>query len=125
MENVLRKLTEEEKQKITYVLNDIFNEDLPDESSEDEYTTEYDILMKKKEEEFKLSLLQDNDSHQIEVLLDLCEKYIKRKAEPDGVTFSVEFTFLVIYDMWLNKSPGWPVMHNPEWENWNKLKEKS
>jgi hypothetical protein len=29
-----------------------------------------------------------------------------------------------MYDMWLNKSTCWPVGNNPEWDEWEKLKEK-
>jgi len=28
----------------------------------------------------------------------------------------------VMWDMWLNKSAVWPVGHNPEWDEWEKLK---
>jgi hypothetical protein len=27
-----------------------------------------------------------------------------------------------MYDMWLNNSAVWPVIHNPEWNEWKKLR---
>ena len=48
----IRKLTEEEKQKIIFVINDLLSEDIPEEP------TEYGVLMKQKLEEFTASFLQ-------------------------------------------------------------------
>ena len=50
MEKSLRKLTEDEIQKITSVLNEFFLAYPSVEPSEDEYITEYDIFMKKKKQ---------------------------------------------------------------------------
>ena len=122
MEKMVRKLTEEEKQKIMNVIDDFSAEYFIDEFPESEYITEYDVLMKEKEEEWKLSLLKDNEPSQIEALLEICEQYIEEKKNPKS--FGIEFGLIMMYDMWLNKSNVWPVMHNPEWEEWNKLKEK-
>jgi hypothetical protein len=111
----LRKLTEEEKQKSLYVINDFFAIYFPDKSPDSEYITEYDILMKKKEEEYKLRLLRDNTPSEIDALMESCDNYIKEKNEPNETGFTA-FSFIMTYDMWLNKYHGWPVMHNPEWE---------
>ncbi|MHC6202061.1 hypothetical protein ACYULU_02585 [Breznakiellaceae bacterium SP9] len=108
---IVRKLTNEEKQKIIFVVNNLLSEDLPDEP------TEYDVLMKQKVEEFILELLKDNKPSQIEALLEMCEGYFKEGSFSD-------FGLIMMYDMWLNKSLCWPVGYNPEWEEWNKLKEK-
>ena len=110
----LRKLSEEEKEKITFVVNDFFGKIFYD-SPDPEYITEFDIFMKEKLEEFKLSLLKDNEPLQIEALMYLCEDHIK---EGPGLSF------LIWWEMWLNKSLSWPVRHNPEWEEWEKLKDK-
>jgi len=120
METSLRKLTEEEKQKIIYVYNDFFNECLPDETPESEYITEYDVLMKKKQEEYIQVLLETDEPDQIEALLETCDDYIIEKDE-SGLSV---FVMMMGYDMWLHKSPVWPVKHNPEQEKWDKLKEK-
>lgn len=118
MENkILRKLTEEEKQKIKFVVNDVLSEDLPEEP------TEYDVLMKQKQKEFILNLLKDDEPEQIDALLEMCEEYIKK----DGTAFpgfGSTLALMAMYDMWLNNSLLWPVGHNPEWEEWEKLKEK-
>jgi hypothetical protein len=113
---VLIKLTEEQKQKIVYVINDVLSEAFTEDS------TEYDILMREKFEEFKLHLLEDDEPSQIDALLEMCEKYIEEKKTQKS-TFS-GFGFIMMYDMWLNKSAVWPVLYNPEWEEWKKLKEK-
>lgn len=118
----LQKLTEEEKQKVIYVLDDFFSES-SDESSDSEYITEYDILMEQKNEEFKNFLLEDNTPEQIEALLELCDKYIKERKETKEYPLTA-FAFTIMYDMWLNKSGIWPVPFNPEWENWKKLRDK-
>jgi len=121
----LQKLTEEQKEKIMKVLNDFSKEYFVDEFPDAEYITEYDILMKQKEDEWKLSLLEDSEPDQIEALLEFCDKYMEGKKNPKSIeSFSSEFVFIVMYDMWLNKSCVWPVMHNPEWDEWDKLKDK-
>jgi uncharacterized protein (UPF0305 family) len=104
------------------VFHDLESEYFSDEDSNSEYITEYDILMKQKEEEFKNHLLEDNEPSQIEALLKMCDEYIKDKETHEN-PFSA-FGFIVMYDMWLNKSPIWPVLFNPEWEEWDKLKDK-
>jgi hypothetical protein len=120
---VLKKLTEEQKQKIINVMNDFSAIYFPDDSAESEYITEYDILMKEKKEEFKLDLLKDDEPSQIDALMEMCEGYLEEKKNPKEIGLSV-FGFIMMYDMWLNKSAVWPVRYNPEWEKWNKLKEK-
>jgi hypothetical protein len=112
----LRKLNDEEKQKVTFVLNDLLSEDIPEEQ------TEYDVLMKQKLEEFISSCLKDDEPEQIEALLEMCENHLNENKNGEG-SFS-GFGLIVMYDMWLNKSGVWPVGYNPEWEEWNKLKEK-
>jgi hypothetical protein len=99
----LQKLTEEEKQQILYVFNDlgIFS----DEDSDSEYITEYDILMKQKHEEFKNYLLEDNTPDNIQSLLEMCDDYIKDKETHEG-PFSA-LALVSMYDMWLNESPMW------------------
>lgn len=120
----LQKLTEEQKKKIMDVLEDFSSIYFADEFPDAEYITEYDILMKRKEEEWKLHFLEDNTPSSIEALLELCDEYMENKNNPKSISsFSVDFSFIVNYDMWLNNSGVWPVMHNPEWEKWEKLKE--
>ena len=119
----MRKLTKEEKQKILFVMNDFFSIYSLAESSESEYITEFDILMKKKEEEYKQLLLEDSDPSTIDALLELCEDYIKEKNDPT-INGSTDFVLVMMYDMWINNSHVWPVKHNPEWEKWDKLKDK-
>jgi hypothetical protein len=119
----LQKLTEEQKQKISSVLDDFSSIYFVDESPDSEYITEYDILMKQKEEEWKLHFLEDNTHSSIESLLEVCDEYIENKKNPkSNGSIAVDFSFIVNYDMWLNKSAIWPVMHNPEWKEWEKLK---
>jgi len=123
MEKLLRKLTEDEKQKIIYTMNDYFAKYSLDESSESEYITEYDILMRKKEEEFKLHLLNDNEPYEIDALMEMCEDYINNMENPKEKALCA-LTFSIMYDMWINNSFVWSVMHSPEWEEWNNLKDK-
>jgi len=111
-----RRLTEEEKQKIVFVVNDLFSEDFPDEPSE------YDVLMKKKLQEFTNILLKNDDSSDIEELIEMCEEYIN--GDRNASTFGLCLGLAASYDMWLNNSPVWPVPYNPEWDEWGKLKEK-
>ena len=118
----LQKLTEEQKQKILSVLDDFSSIYFVDESPDAEYTTEYDILMKRKEEEWKLHFLEDNIPSEIDALLKMCDEYEEEKKTPK--IFGVEFGLIMNYDMWLNNSSVWPVMHNPEWKKWEKLKKR-
>ena len=111
MKKLLRKLTEEEKQRIAYVVNDLLAEDLP------ETPNKYDLFMKEKLDEFTSLLLQDNIVSEIEALLELCEDYIRDEGNSFG-----GLGLIMMYDMWLNKSSVWPVPYNPEWEEWDKLK---
>ena len=62
--------------------------------------------------EFKESLLSDDDPGQIKALMSLCQDLQKEES-------FAEFGFIVMYDMWLNKSPIWPVPYNPMWKWWN------
>ena len=110
-EKPLRKLTEEERQKVISVVNNLILLDLPDEE------TEYDVLMRQKLEEFKLLILKDDEPYQIEALLSVCDEYLKGDM-------LAGLAFVMMYDVWLNKSPVWPVGKNPEWEEWEKLKSK-
>ena len=112
MEKVtIRKLTEEEKQKIIFVMKDLFSDDIPEEP------TEYDVLMKQKLEEFTAIYLKDDEPSQIESLLEMCDEHIK------GEGFS-ELGFIISYDMWINESAVWPTVPNPKWKEWEKLKKK-
>ena len=107
------KLTEEQKQKIISVLNDLLF-DIPEEPVDPEYITEYDMLMEKKEEEFKLRFLQD-DYPDRETLIEVCDDYL------NGNTWS-GFGLVMLYDMWINECPFWPT-NNPElWNKWEGLK---
>jgi hypothetical protein len=102
MENVtIRKLTEEEKQKIIFVIKDLLSEDIPEEP------TEYDVLMKQKLEEFTAIYLKDDEPSQIEERLEIFDKYIK------GETL-YRLGLIVAYDMWINESHVWPIGPNPE-----------
>jgi len=117
-----RKLTNEEKQKVNYVLNDFFD-GIQEYPSDPKYITEYDILMEQKDNEFKLLFLKDNEPSKIDVIMDFCDQYIEEKKNPETL-FGVEFGLIVKYDMWINECSFWPT-NNPElWEKWNKLKKK-
>jgi len=112
MEKVtIRKLTEEEKQKIIFVINDLLSDDIPKEP------TEYDVLMKQKLEEFTAIYLKDDEPSRIESLLEICDDHIK------GESFS-SLGLIMAYDMWINESPVFPTVPNPKWEEWEKLKKK-
>ena len=115
------KLTEEQKIKILSVINEVlFNE--PEEPSDPEYITEYDILMQKKEEEYKQYLLKDEESSQIEQLIEMCDEYLCEKENPQNRNFGSEFGLIMMYDMWINECSFWPT-NNPElWDKWNELK---
>ena len=115
------KLTEEQKVKIIGVINEVlFNE--PEEPSDPEYITEYDILMQKKEEEFKQYLLRDEESSQIESISEMCNKYLDEKKNQHNRNFGSEFGLIMMYDMWINECSFWPT-NNPElWDKWNELK---
>ena len=106
----LRKLTDEEKQKVTLVVTEVLSEDLPVEQ------TEYDVLMKEKLDEFISCLLADDEPEQVGALLEMCEDYLANNGNFSG------FGIIVMYDMWINKSAIWPVGPNQEWEEWEKLK---
>ena len=115
------KLTEEQKIKILSVINEVlFNE--PEEPSDPEYITEYDILMQKKEEEYKQYLLKDEESSQIEQLIEMCDEYLYEKENSKNRNFGSEFGLIMMYDMWINECSFWPT-NNPElWNKWNELK---
>ena len=113
MEKVtIRKLTEEEKQKIIFVINDLLSDDIPEEP------TEYDVLMKQKLEKFTASFLQEIEPSQIEEHMEMCDEYIK------GEGLSTAFVLTMAYDMWINESAVWPTAPNPKWKEWEKLKKK-
>jgi len=119
-EKIIRKLTEEERQKVNYVLNDFFSI-YKEEPSDPEYITEYDILMELKEDEFKLLFLNDNEPSRIDDIMEMCEKYIKEKENQEGF-FGVEFGLIMEYDMWINECPFWPTNNPKLWKRWDKLK---
>ena len=117
MENVkLRKLTNEEKQKVIFVVNDLFSEDIPEE------LTEYDLLMKQKLDEFTLKLLKDDEPSQIDSLLEMCEEYITEKKNEEA-SFSA-FGLLIMYDMWINECSFWPTNNPKLWKEWDELKKR-
>ena len=109
----LSKLTEREKQKIRYVINDLLYKDIPEEP------TEYDVLMNKKIEDFTDVLCKENDPSQIEDLLKMCNEYIF------NVSFAgTGFGIIMMYDMWLNECAFWPTNNPKLWKKWEKLKKK-
>ena len=59
--------------------------------------------------EFKEFLPGDSESEQIEALIGMCEDLIKEESFGG-------FCFIVMYDMWINKSIIWPVPYNPMWK---------
>ena len=73
--------------------------------------------MKQKLEEFSAIYLKDDEPSQIEALLEMCDKHI----EGEGVS---GLGLIMMYDMWINGSAVWPVLHNPKWKEWEKLKKK-
>jgi len=109
-----RKPTEEEKEKIAFVVNDFLAEvyKLPEEP------TEYDVLIRKKVDEFKESLFEEDEPYQVEALVELSNSYIDTNG--GGLD---KLVWTAMFDMWVNKSPVWPVPPNPEWKEWEKLKE--
>jgi hypothetical protein len=111
LKSKLSKLRKLRNIQTLFVVNALLSEDLPEEP------TEYDVLMKQKLEEFTSELLQKEEPAQVKADLKMCKEYIH------GEPFA-GFGLIVWYDMWLNESPGWPVMHNPKWEEWEKLKAK-
>ena len=94
MEGSIRKLTDEERQKVTFVINDFFEKYILRESSNPKYITEYDVLMKEKHEAFKQSFLKDNTSSEIASLMEICDNYIKDDNDPDSMLFT-EFCLIV------------------------------
>jgi hypothetical protein len=117
----MKILTEEQKKKIIGVLDDVlFN--TPEEPTDPEYITEYDLLMEKKEEEFKLYLLGDEESLEIESLIEMCDKYLEEKENPQNVSFGSEFGLIMMYDMWINECPFWPTNNPDLWKEWEELK---
>ena len=78
--------------------------------------------MEKKDEEFKLHLLKDDKSSNIESLIEICDKYLEEKKNPENKSFGSEFGLIMMYDMWINECSFWPT-NNPElWNRWNELK---
>ena len=115
------KLTEEQKEKIIGVLDEVLFND-KEEPSDSEYITEYDILMKNKEKEFKILMTKDDEHSNIESIIDMCDEYLKEKKNSQDKIFGIEFGLIMKYDMWINECSCWPT-NNPElWEEWNKLK---
>ena len=122
MENSLRKLTEEERQKVIFVMNDFFEKNIPHEPSNPKYITEYDVLMKEKDEAFKQSFLKDNEPSEIASLMEICDNYIK---EENGEGFpATTFGLIMQYDMFINECPFWPTNNPKLWNKWAKLKKK-
>jgi hypothetical protein len=124
MEESLRKLTEDEKQKVISVLNDFFSEYFHEEPCKSGYITEYDVLMKEKEEEFKLRFLEDNESSEIDIILKMCDEYLEEKENPQKKVFGAAFGLIMQYDMWLNECPFWPTNNPKLWKKWERLKKK-
>jgi hypothetical protein len=120
----LLELTIDQKQIVLNVINDFYDVYFTENPKKSKYTTEYDILMKKKDDEFKQYLLKDKTSCQIDALMEMCNNYLEEKASPEKNIFGAEFGIIIKYDMWLNKSAIWPVYYNPEWKEWDKLKKK-
>lgn len=109
MENNPKILTEEQKQKITIFLDKFFSDD---ELTDNEYITEYDILMEQKNNEFKMILLRDHT----ETLIEICCK------EKNSDTIGAELGLIMAYDMWINESSTFPTYNPKLWEKWEKLK---
>ena len=97
-----KKLTEEEKQKVISVINELLFEELPNDPAED------DVFYNQKIEEFTMYLTEDNEPCQIEALLNMCDNYIAKKGERNEKIAS-HLAFAIMFDMWLNKSAVWPV----------------
>jgi hypothetical protein len=81
------ELTDENRQLILSVLDDL---------------NEYLSVMEKADE-FKAHFLKDDS------WVDFFKQYTK-----GGNNLAFEFTFCIHYDMWINNSSVWPVMHIPE-----------
>ena len=125
MENIKdkkRKLTDDERAKVTYVLDHFIKTYLIEEPEDLDYITEFDILMKKKKEYFKLRFLKDEIPSEINSLIERCDEYMEEEKNPNNKSFGAAFGFIMQYDMWINKCPFWPT-NNPElWKRWDKLK---
>ena len=90
-----------------------------------EKPTEYDVFILQKLEEFTSELLEDNTSYEVEALLRMCDDYINEKKNHTGDFCGSGFGIIMLWDMWINKSAVWPISrHNPEWDEWDKLKTK-
>lgn len=123
MEDSIRKLTDEVRQKVTFVINDFFEKFILRESSNPKYITEYDVLMKEKNEAFKQSFLKDDTSFQIASLMEICDNYIKDDNDSDSM-FSIEFGLIIQYDMFISECLFWPTNNPKLWNKWKKLERK-
>ena len=75
--------------------------------------------MKHKHEEFILELCKDNESDQIDAILEMCDDYIS-----DDSFAGSGFGLIVMYDMWINECGFWPTNNPKLWKEWKKLKRK-
>jgi hypothetical protein len=96
------KLTEEQQNLITSVLDDTYgDDDIFDADTE-------------KWESFKAHLLENDEPEQIDALIDMCKEYNEERKTAECPITSLGF--IMMYDMWINESSVWPVMYKPEWE---------
>ena len=112
---------------MTNFLDDFFLRYFTDDDYDPDYITEYEVLMERKKQEFKLLFLNEDDPDEIESLLEMCDEYFKEKEKsenPDYVAFSGDFVLLIRYDMWLNECSFWPTNNQKLWEELGELKEK-
>jgi len=117
MENSIRKLTDEEQRKVIFVMNDFFEKYILRESCNSKYITEYDVLMKEKNEAFKQSFFKDNTPSEIDSLMETCDDYIN--DEPFKA-----FGLIIMYDMFINECSFWPTNNPKLWNKLGKLKRK-
>ncbi|GHV79419.1 hypothetical protein AGMMS49944_12100 [Spirochaetia bacterium] len=99
------QLTEEQTRIVNSVLDDMYGNDKIFETDTAKW------------EEFKAFIVGDTEPGEIESLMELCNEYQRDKMM--GKSPAVEFAFIMLYDMWVNKSSVWPVPYNPEWEKGN------
>lgn len=104
MDKTIRSLTEEEKQKVIFVIDDFFNKEIPDVPAE--YT---DLYMVENTEEFKSYLMEDTEPEQIEALMEILDDYINNRDLKNSGSIASSLSLCVMYDMWVNKSAVWPV----------------
>ena len=114
----MQKLTDEQKQKVICLFDAFASEYLidEDEDPDSEYTTEYALLMKQKDEEFKNYLLEDREPSEIKKLLTLYDEYMDACMKEDPFYICRPSELMSWWFSWLHKSPVPSVFYDLEWK---------